>query len=319
METNRKKQILLTNTISQSLAEKRLDQAASILFPEYSRSRLQAWIKSGELTVDGKILRPRDKVKLGQIITINATEKLEGEWQGENLGKLNIVYEDKDIIVVDKPSGMVVHPAVGNPNHTLLNALLYHAPELKNVPRAGIVHRLDQGTSGLLVVARNLHAHAKLVKAIERREVEREYEAIVLGVMTGGGNIELPIGRHPSKRTLMSVVENGKPALTHYWVLQRFQAHTHVRVKLETGRTHQIRVHLSHIGYPIVGDKTYGRLQFPKGSDERLKEHLRSFCHPALHARRLSFAHPRTGKKLAFESSIPQDMEKLLEALGSIT
>lgn len=309
MNENKQQKISLIGVIPESLGGKRLDQAVSILFEEYSRSRLQSWIKSGALTVDGKVLRSSEKVHVGAEIKIDAELEVESDWQAENLAALKIIYEDKDIIVVDKPSGLVVHPAVGNREHTLLNALLYHAPELKNLPRAGVVHRLDQGTSGLLVIARNLRAHTILAKAIQEHDVSREYEAIVHGVMTGGATIDLAIGRHPTNRTRKAVVAfGGRPSVTHYWVLKRFAKYTHIKVKLETGRTHQIRVHLAHIGYPIVGDKAYSsRLNAPQ-----------NFQRPALHARRLSFNHPRTGKLMTFESPLPKDIEELLGFLSEL-
>lgn len=310
--------ISLNAQVPENLANKRLDQVASILFPEYSRSRLQSWIKTKELTVDGKILRAKDKVKAGQHITVKTSLKIEGDWLAQDLGKLlNVLYEDDDIIIVNKPAGLVVHPALGNKNNTLLNALLYHAPELNKVPRAGIIHRLDKDTSGLLIIARNLQAHTKLIKAMKKHAIEREYVAIVSGVMTGGGSIDAPIGRHKTKRTLMAVTQDGKPALTHYRILEKFPSHTYIRVKLDTGRTHQIRVHLAHIGYPILGDKTYSTLKLPKGANEKLQFALRNINRQMLHAESLRFLHPSTGKLINFIAPLPDDMQTLLTILDN--
>jgi len=310
--------ITLKSEITENLAGKRLDQAVSILFPDYSRTRLQEWIKSGELKVDGKTSAQREKVVLGQKIEINANITSKENWQAQEL-KLDIIYEDADILVINKPIGLVVHPAHGNYDNTLLNALLYYAPELSNVPRAGIIHRLDKDTSGLLLVARNLESHTKLTRLLKDHNIEREYEAIVVGVMTAGGTVDAPIGRNPHKRLQMAVLENtddAKEAVTHYRVLERFPAHTRVKLQLETGRTHQIRVHLAHIGYPIVGDKTYGgRMKLPPGASAELRETLRSFPRQALHACRLSFKHPSTAKRVEFKSPIPEDIKKLNDLL----
>ena len=309
------KKIELKENIPAELNRKRLDQAASILFSDYSRSRLQSWIKSGELTVDGKVLRSSDKVLAGQEIKISALQAAEENWQAQDIA-LDIIYEDKDIIVINKPVGLVVHPATSNRDSTLLNALLYYAPELSLVPRAGIIHRLDKDTSGILVIARNLVAHTHLTRLLKEHAIKREYEAIVNGVMTSGGTVDLPIGRHPTKRTLMAVVETGRESVTHYRVIKRFSAHTYVKVELETGRTHQIRVHLAHIGYPIVGDKTYGgRFKLPKNASPELQEALRNFPHQALHARFLTFEHPRLKKVMTFEAPLPDDMQRLLNLL----
>lgn len=274
--------------------DKRIDQALALLLPDYSRSRLKTWLDHGQISIDGKHWRPKDKVQGNETVVIDA--KLEETLidKPENI-PLNIVYEDNDILVINKTIGMVVHPAVGNRNNTLLNALLHHAPALAELPRAGIVHRLDKGTSGLLVITKTLQAHMFLVKELKEHKVLREYEAIVLGNMISGGTVNAPIGRHPTKRTLMAIAENGKSAITHYRIIERFRAHTHLKVQLETGRTHQIRVHMAHIQHPIVGDSTYGgRIKLPKGASAKLIETLRQFKHPALHARRLTLIHPAT-------------------------
>jgi 23S rRNA pseudouridine1911/1915/1917 synthase len=304
--------ISLQAEIPEDLSGKRLDQVASILFPEHSRTRLKAWIEAGEVNVSGKILRPKDKVKAHEVIKIEAQISATENWQPQKI-QLDVIYTDDDVIVINKPAGLVVHPAVGNPDKTLVNALLYRFPELQNIPRAGVIHRIDKDTAGLLIVARTLQAHTKLVAMLKKHEIEREYEAIVCGVLTSGGTIDAPIGRHPHRRTLMAVVEDGREAVTHYRVIERFLAHTYVRVNLETGRTHQIRVHFSHIDYPLLGDKTYGgRLKLPKGASEKLIQTLHNFPRQALQARRLSFAHPRTGEILDLQAPLAKDMQDLL-------
>lgn len=308
--------ISLQATVPEDLSGKRLDQAAAHLFPDYSRGRIQSWIKEGTLLVNGAVLRSRDKTYDGDILSLD-TELVEEEtWEAEET-KLNIVYEDDDVIVLNKATDTVVHPAVGNRSGTLLNGLLHYCPSLNEIPRAGIVHRLDKDTSGLMVVAKTLQSHRVLVKQLQRREVNREYEAVVVGVMTAGGTIDLPLGRHPVTRQKRAVIASGKEAVTHYRVLNRYRAHTHVLVKLETGRTHQIRVHMSHMRYPLVGDQVYGgRLQIPKACSSGLAKQLKRFKHQALHARRLGFVHPRTGEECMWECELPPEMESLLVALS---
>ena len=294
--------IALEATIQQELAGCRLDQALAQLFPDYSRERLKHWLLSGKCQVDGLFLRPKDKVRGGELVIINAQVEQEVVWKGEDL-PLDIVYEDEDLLIINKPINMVVHPAAGNRTGTLVNALINYAPELSNVPRAGIVHRLDKDTSGLLVVARTLSAHTSLVEQLQARTVSRVYETIVHGVFLAGSTIDLPIGRHPKDRKRMAVVGDGKPAITHYRVLTRFPKHTHIRVQLETGRTHQIRVHMAHVKHPIVGDKTYaGRIQH-------------NFPRQALHAKQLTLLHPRTGVEVSCEAPLPADMQQLLQDL----
>ncbi len=296
-------------------AGRRLDQVLADLFPEYSRSRLQQWVKEGRVRVDGKSMRPKDKLQGIELIELDPFVEPEKRWEAEPI-PLDIHYEDDHIIVINKPVGLVVHPAVGNREGTLLNALLHHAPELAGVPRAGIVHRLDKETSGLLVVARTLEAQTALVAQLQERTMTREYRAVVTGVMTGGGTVEAPIGRHPVDRKRMAVTPNGKPAVTHYRVVERFRGHTDIRVRLETGRTHQIRVHMAHIRYPLVGDPVYGgRLKLPKGCSDELRQALRGFRRQALHAGKLGVVHPHSGLTMEWEVELPQDMSRLLEAL----
>jgi 23S rRNA pseudouridine1911/1915/1917 synthase len=305
----------LTAQIPDAMAGMRLDRVLAELFPAYSRARLQQWMQDGRVSVDGRQPRPRDKAGGGERVELIAHIAPDTAWQAEERA-LDIVYQDRDLLVIDKPAGLVVHPAAGNRAGTLLNALLHHAPELALLPRAGIVHRLDKDTSGLLVVARTPEAHKRLVEALQARAVEREYEAIVCGVMTAGGRVEAPVGRHPTQRTRMAVTERGRAAVTHYRVLERFRAHTHVQVRLESGRTHQIRVHMTHIHHPLVGDPVYGgRLRLPPRSSEGLLQALRGFRRQALHARRLALLHPVSGEALAWSAPRPADMEILLAAL----
>lgn len=269
--------IHLQAEVPYELGSQRLDQVAAQLFPEHSRSRLSAWIKEGRLTVDGAVLRPRDPVHAGALLALQAEQEAQGEWLAQDIA-LNIVYEDEHLLVIDKPAGLVVHPAAGHADGTLLNALLHHVPDIVNVPRAGIVHRLDKDTTGLMVVAKTIEAHTQLVAQLQARSVGRIYEAIVIGQLTSGGTVDAPIGRSSAQRQRMAVTAGGKPAVTHYRVLERFRSHTHVRVKLETGRTHQIRVHMSHIGYPLVGDPVYaGRFRIPPGASPTLVQELKSF------------------------------------------
>ncbi|MEE2651378.1 MAG: 23S rRNA pseudouridine(1911/1915/1917) synthase RluD [Pseudomonadota bacterium] len=296
----------------------RFDQAASALFPEYSRSRLQSWIKGGQLTANHSSCRPRDKVHEGDVLTLQAELQPEGRFEAEAIA-LDTVYEDDDIIVINKPAGLVVHPGAGNPSGTLLNALLSHCPSIDSVPRAGIVHRLDRDTTGLMVVAKTLQAHADLVAQLQARDVHREYDAVVMGSMTGGGKVEEPMGRHPQQRTKMAVVQfGGKEAITHYRLQKRYRDHCHVRCFLETGRTHQIRVHMAHIRHPLVGDATYaGRPRLPKGASDALVNMLRSFPRQALHARKLELEHPISGDTMSWEVPLPDDMQALLAVLDA--
>lgn len=293
----------------------RFDQALARALPQYSRARLRGWIDGGEVQVDGRALRAKDKVLGGEQVRVEARLPVQDAVAAEAM-PLSVVFKDRALLVIDKPAGLVVHPGAGNRQHTLQNALLALDPALALVPRAGLVHRLDKDTSGLLVVARTPEAHTALVAQMAAREIEREYLALCTGVMSGGGTVDEPIGRHRTQRTRMAVSARGRPAVTHYRIARRLRAHTLVRVTLETGRTHQIRVHLCHIGYPIVGDPVYGgRRRVPAGCSPQMAQELRSFPRQALHAARLAFIHPSTGRALGFEAPLPADMQRLLSAL----
>ena len=301
----------------ESLAGERLDRVLVHCWPEYSRARLQQWVRAGQVRVDGRRLRPRDRLKGGERIELLVETEADERWRPEPV-PLTIVHEDAALLVVDKPAGMVVHPAAGNPSGTLLNALLAHDPGLAHVPRAGIVHRLDKDTSGLLVVARTIEAQAALVRQLQARAFERLYEAVVHGVVTAGGQVEAAIGRHPRQRTRMAVVAGGREARTHYRVRRRYRVHTHLELRLETGRTHQIRVHMAHIHHPLVGDPVYGgRRRYGAGSGDGLNAVLAGFTRQALHAVHLGLSHPVTGEPMAWDSPLPADMRELLSALAA--
>ncbi|MBS0376214.1 MAG: 23S rRNA pseudouridine(1911/1915/1917) synthase RluD [Proteobacteria bacterium] len=306
---------VLEERIPEEHRGQRLDQALAALFPEFSRTRLKAWIEAGRVLVNGARPRPKDLVSGGEHVRVEPLEEPRVALEPEPI-PLEVVHEDAALIVIAKPAGLVVHPGAGNPKSTLQNALLAREPALAQLPRAGIVHRLDKDTSGLLVVARTAPAHAALTKALARHEVEREYEAIAIGVMTAGGTVDAPIDRHPVDRLRMAVRGSGREAVTHYRVIERFRAHTHVRVQLETGRTHQIRVHLAHAGFPLVGDPLYGkRLVIPKGAGARVEAALRGFRRQALHAARLAFVHPVSGERVEYATPLPADFVELLAAL----
>lgn len=308
--------IELIAEVPDELSGSRFDQIAAQLFPDYSRARLQIWIKSGELTVNGQAKKTREKLIAGDILQLKAVAADEDRWQAEDIA-LDIVYEDQVLLVINKPAGLVVHPAAGHASGTLLNALLAHDPDLASVPRAGIVHRLDKDTSGLMVVAKTLAAQNHLVNQLQDRTVSREYEAVVFGSMTGGGKVEADIGRHAKQRVKMAVVTlGGKEAITHYRLLKRFANHCHLRCMLETGRTHQIRVHMAHIKHPLVGDPLYaGRPRLPKAASEALIQGLRNFGRQALHARRLSLIHPSTEEEISWEVPLADDIVELLALL----
>lgn len=301
--------------VPNELGQKRLDQVAAELFPEYSRSRLQTWIKDGYLLVDGQSVRGRTKLVGGEWLTVDLKVEPEGEWIPQDI-PLDVVYQDEHIIVINKQAGLVVHPGAGNPDGTLINALLFNFPDVINVPRAGIVHRLDKDTSGLMVVARTLTAHTHIVDQLQTREMGREYEAVCKGVLTGGGTVDEPMSRSSTNRLKMAVHPTGKEAVTHYRVLKRYQNHTHIRVKLETGRTHQIRVHMAHLNYPLVGDPVYGgRQRLPPKISGDLLDMLRNFKRQALHAKALELIHPETGELVSWEVPLPADFKALLDVL----
>jgi 23S rRNA pseudouridine1911/1915/1917 synthase len=302
--------------IPPELAGQRLDSALARLLPEHSRTRIKGWIEAGAVQLQGLGCKPSDEVDAGARVRLRMTlEPPRPDVLPEAI-ELRVVHEDADCLVVDKPVGLVVHPGAGNPRHTLQNALLGFDPALAVLPRAGLIHRLDKDTSGLLVVARTLEAHTALSRQLLARTVSREYLAVSVGVMTGGGTIDEPIGRHRNDRLRMAVRQDGRPAVTHYRVIERFRAHTYLSVKLETGRTHQIRLHLSHLRYPIVGDPVYGgRFAQPRGATDGLLATLRTFKRQALHAANLGFDQPRTGKRLSLQSPVPADFAALLSAL----
>ncbi|MBJ2130049.1 23S rRNA pseudouridine(1911/1915/1917) synthase RluD [Alteromonas sp. IB21] len=294
----------------------RLDQVLADLFPEYSRSKLKTWIQDGNVAVNGEVITiPRHKMQMEELVTVRAEMDVQVTSEAQDIA-LDIVYEDDHILVINKPADLVVHPGAGNPSGTVLNALLNHVPEIDKVPRAGIVHRLDKDTTGLMVVAKTIPAQTHLVDQLQRREMSREYEAIALGTMVAGGIVDEPIGRHATKRTHMAVRESGKPAVTHFRVIEKFRAYTHLRLKLETGRTHQIRVHMAHIKHPLLGDQVYGgRPRLPKGASEEFIAALRGFKRQALHAAQLSLFHPETEEWMTWKAPLPQDMQDMLKAV----
>lgn len=312
---------LLEAQVPVELAGKRFDQALAEMFPEFSRSRLTEWIKAGSALLDGQLVKPRDPVRGGEPVTLSVKTEIETTSEAENI-PLEVVYEDEDVMVVNKPAGLVVHPGAGNPRGTMVNALLFLDPRMAELPRAGIVHRLDKDTSGLMVVARSLRSHSALVDQLSKREVHRQYVAVVVGPMIAGGTVNAPIGRHSSDRIRQAVVKEGqgREAITHYRVRERFRAHTFVECRLETGRTHQIRVHMAHAKHPIVGDPLYaGSYRQPKGATPELAETLRAFRRQALHAEKLEFVHPVTGETISSQVPMPADMALLISTLRADT
>jgi len=293
----------------------RLDSSLAEMLPDYSRSKITAWIKSGDALINKKTFKPKDKAIGDEIVCLTLNQKQNNDWAAEDI-PLNVVYEDEDIIVINKQFGLVTHPGAGNWTGTLANALLNYDPTLAKLDRAGIVHRLDKNTSGLMVIARNQKSQKYLVEQLQSHSVVREYSAIVYGHMIAGGTVDEPIGRDPRDRVKQTVLTSGKDAITHYRAIDRFKSHTHVKAILETGRTHQIRVHLSHAGHSLIGDPMYGgRVRFPKKASEELKEVLMSFKRQALHSKKLTLIHPISGESMSWNASLPDDMLMLLEVL----
>ena len=291
----------------------RLDQALQQLLPDYSRSRLQTWIKDKRVTLDGQCVAPKQAVWGGGKVRVEPElHPSETPFSAEEIA-LDIVYEDDALLVVNKPAGLVVHPGSGNWQGTMLNALLHHAPQLACIPRAGIVHRLDQDTSGLLVVAKTLTAQTDLVRQLQARSVKRDYLAVAQGLVARDGKVDAPLGRHPSQRVKMAIVHNGKPAVTYYAVLEHFDRHTLIRCSLETGRTHQIRVHMQSIGHPLAGDPVYGGR--PLNLPPLLSDAVKNLGRQALHAERLGLIHPVSGVAMEWQAELPEDMADLLKVL----
>ena len=306
---------ILQIIIPERMINQRIDWALSEMLPDFSRSKIAAWIRSGDALIDNKTFKPKDKVSGNETIQLILNHKENNDWLPEKIN-LNIVFEDNDIIIINKPSGLVTHPGAGNWSGTLANALLHHDSNLSSLDRAGIVHRLDKNTSGLMVVSKNAKSQKYLVEQLQNHSVDREYSAIVYGHMISGGSINEPIGRDPKDRVKQAVLINGKEAITHYRAIDRFKSHTHVKAILETGRTHQIRLHLSHQGYPLIGDPMYGgRVRFPKKACQELKDELTNFQRQALHSKKLTLKHPVTGKSMTWNADLPDDMQELLNIL----
>ncbi|NOT88659.1 MAG: 23S rRNA pseudouridine(1911/1915/1917) synthase RluD [Lysobacter sp.] len=307
--------IVRTAVVPDAVSGRRFDAVLAELFPEFSRSRLAEWIKSGDAVLDGRQVRPRDPVRGGETVTLTAVLEIQTRSEPEDIA-LDVLYEDEDVFVLNKPAGLVVHPGAGNPAGTLVNALLHRDPSLATLPRAGIVHRLDKDTSGVMVVARTLPAHTALVAQLSAREVHRQYLAVVVGSLVSGGTVNASIDRHPRDRLRQAVREDGREAVTHYRLRERFRAHTLLECRLETGRTHQIRVHMAHIKHPIIGDPLYGGpLKLPKGATVELVESLRGFKRQALHAETLEFIHPLSGEPVRCSTPMPADMQALVAIL----
>ncbi|MBA3660682.1 MAG: 23S rRNA pseudouridine(1911/1915/1917) synthase RluD [Gammaproteobacteria bacterium] len=312
-----KKKIEQQFIIPSEFATLRLDQALAKLLTDYSRVQIKTWIDAGNILLNNQLAKAKTKLRGGEAVSLKAEFEAQADWEAEAI-PLPILYEDEAIIIIDKPAGMVVHPGTGNQSHTMLNALLHHAPQLALLPRVGILHRLDKNTSGLLLVAKNHASHKFLSGQLKKRLIGREYQTIVNGLFISGGTVSAPIGRHPTKRQQMAVVplSLGKEAITHYRVMEKYRSHTRLKITLETGRTHQIRVHMHHLRHSVVGDPTYaGRLQFAKGLTEELKNEIKLFKRQALHAYRLTFIHPDTELEVSFESKIPSDFQQLITAL----
>ena len=301
--------------IPERMKGERIDVAISKMLPDFSRSKIHTAIKLGDTVINGKKFKAKDKSNGSEVVSFTIQKNNNNQWIAEKI-PLNIIYEDEDIIIIDKQSGLVTHPGPGNWSGTLANALLYYDQNLVKIDRAGIVHRLDKNTSGLMVVAKNLKSQKYLTDQLQAHSIHREYSAIVYGYMISGGSIEKPIGRDPKDRVKQAIINNGKEALTHYRLIDRFKNHTHVKAILETGRTHQIRVHLSYIGHPLIGDPIYGgRVRYPKKASQELKESLKNFERHALHSKKITLAHPISGEVMSWKSSLPVDMTKLLKVL----
>jgi 23S rRNA pseudouridine1911/1915/1917 synthase len=312
-ESDELNEVMLNVTIPNNYAGLRLDQALAQLFPNWSRSRLQLWISQKRITLDGKAVNSKQKVWGNEQICINPKSFSTGPQFKAEAIRLNIIYEDDFLLIINKPVGMVVHPGNGNWQGTMLNALLHHAAQLSNVPRAGIVHRLDKDTSGLLVVAKTIDTQINLIRQLQQHQVKRNYLALVLGQVTQNGQVDEPIGRHPVQRTKMAVIKKGKPARTHYQILEQFDGCTLLQCSLETGRTHQIRVHMHKIGHPLAGDPIYGGK--PKKTNQEIGQLLTIFPRQALHAQQLELAHPKNDKIMRWEATLPDDMNTLLQTL----
>ncbi len=304
-----------TLIIPETAVQERLDTALAKLLPAYSRTQIKEWIDAGKVLVDGKQVKAKTLLKGGESVALQATLKAQPQWEAQSI-PLDIVYEDESLLIINKPVGLVVHPGAGNRDSTLLNAILHHAPSSQSLPRAGILHRLDKNTSGLLLIAKTPLALKSLSQQLKRRDIAREYQAIIYGRLISGGTVDAPIGRHPLQRKKMTVTEDGKTAITHYRIAEKYRAHTRLKVRLETGRTHQIRVHMSHIHHPIIGDTTYGgRVKLSKGMSDALIDTLRHYKHQALHAFALGFTHPVSKEWVQFEIPLPEEMQTLIALL----
>ena len=309
------RKIQLEIVIPEKFKGKRLDLALSKLFPEHSRSRIQSWIKAGEVEVNNSKYKQRNVVNSGDIIKINTTLKSIDKHQAEHIG-LDVIYEDKAIIILNKPAGLVVHPGAGNQKHTLVNALLHFDEKLDVLPRAGIIHRLDKDTTGIMIIARTIESYTYLVNELQKRNIKRNYKAIICGQLVAGGMIENKIGRHPVHRTKMAVTDKGKLATTHYRIIKKFQHYTYLDIQLGTGRTHQIRVHMNNEKHPIIGDPLYGKNTFiKKGINASLREFIKNFKRQALHAYNLEFTHPISKKIISLKAELPDDMNNLIKIL----
>ncbi|HRD70110.1 MAG TPA: 23S rRNA pseudouridine(1911/1915/1917) synthase RluD [Legionella sp.] len=308
-------------TVPREYHSQRIDAVLAQLLPEYSRSQISTWIKTGAIKMNNKICKPKDKTLGGDVIDLivdySESDPDFNQCEPENI-PLDIIYEDDHVLVLNKPAGLVVHPGAGNREHTLVNALLYHAPDLHHLPRAGIIHRLDKDTTGLLIVAKTLTAHTSLIRQMQAREIQRHYITLVQGHVISGGTIDTGFGRHPRNRLKMTVTGQGRQAITHYTVNKQYQDFTLLDVRLMTGRTHQIRVHMAHINHPVAGDQLYsGRMRFPINASDTLRTVLQQFKRQALHASSLSFHHPVTHKEVTCEAPMPEDFKLLLTTLDN--